>query len=271
MGNETINAAANPDLANKLVEQAVSSAKEPEAPKNVEILYPPKLTVELPGGYITPTGELIREATVRELTGRDEEAISRADTVGKSLLAILSRGTVAIGEEPATESLLDQLLVADREAILLGIYKATFGPIAQLTAWFDGEPKPVEVNLDEEITIKKLDDPVADREFAVVHRNREFLVMLPTGIVQKEMFKNNDKSISELGTMLLENTVVSIDGERVYRKEQVRDLGLSYRAKITEEISKRNPGPQFAPISVTDPESGIEAVVPISLGTLFRL
>jgi hypothetical protein len=271
METNTVNAAANPQLVNQLVDQVMQSGAETEAPREVEIVPPPKLTVDLPGGYITPTGEVIREATVRELTGKDEEAVARADTVGKALLTILSRGTVRIGDEPATDELLDQLLIADREAILLEIYKATFGPTVEMTAWFNGESKQVEIDLNEEIPIKTLADPVADREFLITHRNREFLVTLPTGVIQKEMLKNSDKTVAELGTLLLENTVLRIDGERVYRKDQVRDLGLSYRAKITTEISSRNPGPQFKPVTVTDPESGAEAVIPITLGGLFRL
>jgi hypothetical protein len=271
METNTINAAANPDLANELIDKALKSGKENETPKEVKITYPPKLTVELPGGYLSPSGELAREATVRELTGADEEAVARVDTVGKALLTILYRATVSIGDEPATEELLDQLLVADREAILLGIYKATFGSTYEVTAWFDGEAKQVDVDLDEEIEIKRLDDPVGDREFTVTHRGREFLLTLPMGIIQKEIFKNPDKTSAEMGTFFLENTVLSIDGERVYRREQVRDLGISYRNKINEEIAKRNPGPRFSPVRVTDPESGAEAVIPISLGTLFRL
>jgi hypothetical protein len=271
MDTKTINAAANPDLANQLVEQAVKSGAENEPPKEVKLEYPPKLTVDLPGGYVTPTGEVIREATVRELTGADEEAIARVNTVGKALLTILYRATVSVGEEPATEELLDQLLVADREALLLGIYKATFGPTYEVTAWFNGESKQVEVDLDEEIKIDYLNDPVSEREFEVVHRGKEFLVTLPMGIIQKEIFKNSEKTAAELGTFFLENCVLSIDGERVYRKEQVRNLGVSYRNRINDEITKRNPGPKFEPVRVTDPESGAEAVIPISLGTLFRL
>jgi hypothetical protein len=271
METNTINAASNPELANELIEKAVNAGAKDETPRNVEIKYPPKLTVSLPGGYITPTGEVVREATVKELTGKDEEAIARVDTVGKALLTILSRGTVAIGSEPASEELLDQLLVADRETILLGIYKATFGSTVEINAWFDGESKPVEIDLEEEIEITELKDPVADREFVLTHRDTEFLVMLPTGIVQKELFKNFDKTTAELGTLLLENTVLSINGNRVYSKEQVQELGLSDRAKISSEIAKRNPGPKFNPITVTDPETGAEAVIPINLGTLFRL
>jgi len=271
MESNTISAAANPELVNELVEKAVHSGKENDQPKEVHIKFPTKVTVDLPGGYITPAGEVIREATVRELTGRDEEAISRVNTVGKALLTILSRGTVSVGNEPATEDLLDQLLVADREAILLGIYKATFGSTVEVTAWFNGESKLVEIDLDSDIEIKTLKDPVADREFTVTHRNKEFLVALPNGIVQKELFKNFDKTTAELGTLLLEHTVIKINGERVYRKEQVQDLGLTDRAKISKEITDKNPGPQFTSIKVTDPESGVEAVVPINLGTLFRL
>lgn len=109
--SNTINAAANPALANNLINQALA-VQEPEQ-KEVKIIPPSDTVVTLPGGYITPAGEVVTDAEVRELNGLDEEAIARTTNVGKAILTILNRGTVRIGKDKADERLLDQLLAGD--------------------------------------------------------------------------------------------------------------------------------------------------------------
>ena len=74
MTTKTINAAANPAMANNILNQVINEQIEDDF--NPEIKSPVDTTVELPGGYITSAGELLRTAEVRELNGRDEEAIS---------------------------------------------------------------------------------------------------------------------------------------------------------------------------------------------------
>ena len=76
---KTISAAANPALANNLINQAI--AEKPEA-IDVKVLPPLDNVVTLPGGYINAAGEVITEAEVRELNGNGEEAIARAANVG---------------------------------------------------------------------------------------------------------------------------------------------------------------------------------------------
>jgi hypothetical protein len=92
-----------------------------ETPKErtPEIVSPSDTTVELPGGYLNAAGEIIRTAEVRELTGKDEELISKTNNLGKAILTILQLGTVKIGNELATDKILDELLVGDRDAIIL--------------------------------------------------------------------------------------------------------------------------------------------------------
>ena len=120
---KTISAANNPALANKMIKDALEKPEQVE----IRITSPSDNVVTLPGGYINATGEVITEAEVRELNGRDEEEISKASSLGKVLLAILKRGTVRVGDEQVTEDLLDRLLSGDRDMLLLGIFKATFG------------------------------------------------------------------------------------------------------------------------------------------------
>ena len=113
----TISAAANPALANQMLNKALTEAPKERMP---EIVSPSDTTVELPGGYVNAAGEVIRTAEVRELTGKDEEVISKTNNLGKAVLAILQLGTVKIGNEVATEKLLDELLI---ERLIIPPYK----------------------------------------------------------------------------------------------------------------------------------------------------
>jgi hypothetical protein len=271
MANNTVSANQNPGLANKLVQQALQN--EESQVEKAEFKAPFSNVVDLPGGYILPTGEVTTTAEVRELTGRDEEAILKAPNLGKALIAILNRGVVSVGAIPASEELLDQLLIGDRDALLLGIYRATFGDTVELSGYDvkSGQVESVTVNIAEDIIHKILTDPIEQRKFTVKGVKNQFVVMLPTGLAQKEMAASLDKSVSELTTALLYHCVKEINDNPVYSIEQIRNLGLMDRKLISEELTTRAPGPQFDDITITNPENDGEVVVPISLGAIFRL
>jgi hypothetical protein len=270
MTTNSLNAASNPALANNLVAQATA---EPETEVQPATITPPSETlVTLPGGYVSSAGEVVKTAEVRELTGKDEEAITRSSSLNKVFPTILSRGVVSVGKEKATEEILDKMLAGDRDALLLGVYKATFGPTATLICWCGGcnDSKEVEVNVDTDITSKLLVDPILDRRFTVLGKEKEFLVQLPTGYTQKEITANADKSMAELQTILLEQTVLEIDNNPVVSKTQIQNLGIMDRRKIGDEIAKRAPGPQFNEVTIDCPDCGGKVVVPITLGALFQ-
>jgi hypothetical protein len=270
MENQTINAANNPGLANKLAAEAIS--QKTEAPEPAKIKVPVDVLVNLPGGYMSPSGEVYRTAEVRELTGKDEEVIVKAANMPKALALALSRGTVKIGDVEATEEVLDKILAADRDAIMLGIYRATFGDTAEFGAYCMGckDSKTAEINLLEDIKVKVLLDPLEDRAFKVQGKSKEYLVRLPEGKAQRELANNLDKTSSELDSVLLDYCLVEIDGKQVFGKNQVQAIGLADRRLILSEIVKKNPGPQFNDVKITCPDCGGEVVVPISLGTLFQ-
>jgi hypothetical protein len=266
---QTISASANPALANNLINSALA---EKPVQSEVKIISPSDTTVTLPGGYLTATGEIITEAEVRELNGSDEEAIARSTNIGKALLVVLNRGTVRIGNQKADEKLLDQLLSGDRDMLILGILKATFGKTAEIGGYCNGcnEVKTVQVDLDTDIVVKALMDPINDRVFTVEGKTRTYTVQLPTGVTQKEMLQNTDKTSAELTTIMLENTVMKIDNSPVLSKLQVQNLGLVDRRTISEAINKRLCGPQFDAVKVTCPDCESEVSVPVNFGTLFR-
>jgi len=266
----TISAAENPALANNLVQQAMAQA--PAAPADVQILLPSDNIVMLPGGFLTPTGDIVHEAEVRELNGNDEEAISRANSMGRAILTVLQRGTVRVGNQKVTEEILDKMLTGDRDTLVLGIVKATFGTKTTIPSYCAGcnESKDVEIDLNEDIKVTSLTDPINDRVFTVKGKKHEYTVQLPLGSVQKEILLNPDKTVAEQNTMLLENCVLKIDNSPVLSKIQVQQLGMVDRKAISAAINDRVVGPKFDDVIITCPDCEGEVRVPVNFGTLFQ-
>ena len=266
----TINAGDNPGLANSLVDQALAVSEKPVEP--AKITPPFDNVVVLPSGYLGLDGKLRTTVEVRELNGMDEEALSKVDTLVRMWSTILSRGVVKIGNESATEEMLDNLLVGDRDALVIGIYKATFGNVSNLDAYCQGckEYKQVAYDLDQDYKTKVLLDPIADRTFEVYGRKNKYLITLPTGSTQKEMGADSNKTDAELKSILLENCVLEINEQPVISKTQIKGMGIADRAAIVDEIAKRTPGPQFEDTTIDCPDCGGKVVVPVNLGTIFR-
>jgi hypothetical protein len=113
-------------MNNDIIQQVLNSTVQ-EEPQIVELTNPSDTLVHLPAGYIMPDGEVAKTAEVRELTGKDEELIGKTNGGFSALFTVLRQAVVKIGDVPATDAILDSLLIGDRDALLLGIYKATFG------------------------------------------------------------------------------------------------------------------------------------------------
>jgi hypothetical protein len=270
--NTVINAGTNPDLANKLASDAMALGDQEamikvEAPK---ITLPPDTSVELPGGLYDPFNGLITSAEVRELTGVDEEFISKINDPGKALLSILERATVRIGEELATKELLDAMFAGDRELLLLAIRKVTFGTevtVGPGKCRECGEEQTFVIDLNKDVEVKKLE---GDREFTVNCKVGKVVVTLPKGGTQRAIVDSVNKTTAELDTILLKNAILSINGEDVINPEVVRNLGMKDRRTILEEITNRNPGPQLSQIKKECTSCGSEVPLPLTLADLFR-
>ena len=100
----------------------------------MKTIAPSSNEVALPGGFISPGGALAKYAEVRELNGADEEAISKSGSIGRALNTILQKGLVSIGGEDVKKDDIDDLLAADRDSILLGIRRVTFGETVEYGA-----------------------------------------------------------------------------------------------------------------------------------------
>ncbi len=236
-----------------------------------------KATVDLPGGIYLGQG-LVTSVTVRELTGYDEEELARADV--KKPMDYLSRllklGTKEIGGEPPNDFVLQQLLIGDRDAIVLGIRRATFGDTIELVELECPEcHKDFDVTLDiDEFEVKKLDDP-ADRIFQVQLRNGMAKVRLATHGDVIQMVDLSQK-IVEQNTLLLSRCVESIGGKELNMtmdgaESIIRGLGMRDRQVLLKELADRQPGPNLQGVKISCPSCNHEDVIDLDLLNLFRI
>jgi len=255
----------------KVVNAAISEAFK-EEPVKIETVAPANNEVSLPGGYITPGGVLVKYAEVKELNGSDEEAISRAGSLSKSLTTILQRGTLTIGGEPVEKNTLDDMLSADRDALLLAIRKVTFGNnVEYRTVCSCGVEQYVDIDLTTDVPLNELSNPIEDRQWSVETKAGTVILTLPTGITQKRLIEATDKTTAELGTILLTGCVASINGTVSIGSASVLKLGMADREKLIEEIVSHNPGPRLGEVTKTCEACGESIETPLSLVALFRL
>lgn len=255
----------------ELVTQFAQKAME-EPEKIITSRAPSDTTVDLPGGYVSQDGTVVKTAEVRELNGADEEAISKAGSKAKALGVLLQRGLVKVGNEDATKEMLDGLLSGDRDAILIGIRKVTFGDElkAMVHCYACNEDQEMVVVLSEDIPVRQLDDSKG-RTWVVETKKGPVAVALPTGLVQKKLMDNADKTAAEINTLLLSGCVISVNGAPSMGAHTVLSLGMIDRSKLVDEIIENNPGPRLGEVKKACKACGESIDLPLSLLDLFQL
>ena len=214
--------------------------------------------VTLPGGFLNKDGVLVKTAKVRELNGADEEAIFTAGK--KALETVLSRGLVELGNAKATSADLDDLLSGDRDAILLAIRTVTFGKDVEVKTVCQScsLEQDLELDIEKDIPIVELDNPVEGRSFTVDAKVGEVVLNLPNGITQKRITEALDKSPAEIVTALLSGCVASVNGSPSMGKATALGLSISDRELLVDELSKRNPGPRLGEVTKACKACGYE-------------
>jgi hypothetical protein len=253
---------------------AKAAAQFEEVPK-VEIVTkaPSDTEVTLPGGFMNREGALVKYAEVRELNGADEEAIARSGNTGRALNTMLQRGLVNLGMEPASREDLDTLLSGDRDAILIGVRRATFGNEIEFNGACpscDAEQALV-LDLTKDIPITSLNDPIEDRMWEYESKLGMVKIGLPTGSVQRRLLENSDKSAAELNTILLAGCVASINGSPSIGATDVLRLSWKDREVLVQQILDRNPGPRLGEVKKACEACGEDIPMPLTLAALFRV
>jgi len=241
----------------------------------VQVTTNPPLSneVKLPGGFIDSNGLLIKTAQVRELTGADEEVLAASSSSTRALNIVLQRGLVRLGDVAPTAQDLDNLLAGDRDAILLGIRRVTFGETVtfNVTCPVCATSQEPEINLNTDVVNKELTDPNSEKIFTVNVRGKEVTLALPNGVTSKRLMELENASMAELVTAILTGCIMAIDGEPSMGVITARSLGITDRERLVAEIYDRAPGPRLGEVSKACEACGTEIPLPLSLADLFRL
>jgi len=272
---DAVSPVEDPSVLNKVAEvlsKAIGNTTMPAPVSDV---------VELPVGIVIG-GNVVRHARVRELTGIDEEEIVRASSTGdlERFVDALLRGVVSIGDKVASADLLNKLTVADRETLIIGIRKVTYGEEIEFekVRCFKCEKDYSLVYDLNDFPINKLDDPSQAIFEVQLRRGRTARVRLPNGYDQKAIFsemRNKNLNAAETDSVLLSRLIVDItDQNRTYQVSTVEDaraLSMADRKAILDAINNKKIGPDFENALVDCPECNQKTPVPLNIPILFRM
>lgn len=239
----------------------------------------PDNMVDLPAGWITPEGEVIQRAVVRELNGYDEERLARLNmfkNVPAYVTEMLDLAVLDVGGVKPDKEMLREMLIGDREALMIGIRQVTYGNLVDFNLKCDDcdTESKVEVEIDKDVPVVRLEDPLI-REWDVELKNgRTAKVKMINGRTQ-EAFSDNigKKTGPEINSIMLSKSVISIDGvPTAGKKDVVQRLSAADRNTLADFLAERQPGPQFnKPVMVPCATCGKEYPITLGLPALFRI
>jgi hypothetical protein len=241
--------------------------------------------VTLPGGHIHK-GEVIRTAVVRELNGADEEALAKALQGGNLyhlLDTLISRGVVKLGNlsPEETQRAVPDLLVGDRDELILGIRAATYGEQIEVFGWTcpkcNGVVDKIEFSLKEDVERVKLKNPLEETEFEIkLNRGAKAKVRLATGAVQLAVWEQDGLVGPQRDDILLSKTVQTYTDRRGQEHvislwpSMVREMTAPDRRAIIRELTKRQPGPRYNDVRFTHDGCHEEVALALGITDLFR-
>lgn len=266
--NEPVSAGEAPDLANTISQQGMDAAN-----KKPSMEDPPIGHVTLPGGWVDHEGNLQTTAMVRELTGRDEERLARIDPTQNLplFLQTMARcGVETLGTHEPTDQDLEDLLVGDREALILGIRIATYGRLLPMHIICPncGVEEDLELELDVDIPVRSMETPEVRRYDHTLRDGRHCIITPATARVQDEVW-DTKLNAAELKTRTIAMCIQEIEG-RPATIETARSLGLADRKSILERLSDLQPGPDYGGVRLPCEACGMTFALTVDLADLFR-
>jgi hypothetical protein len=213
-------------------------------------------SVRLPGGWWDPAGRLQRDAVLTMLTGHDEEQLSELGRQETASLVtqVLSRCVRRLGDlSPVPADVVRQLLVADRDYLLLRLRQATFGDRIRadlFCPWADcGERMSVDFSIDElpvRESVRK--GPVYEMTLSPMALagagdlgGGEVAFRLPTGADQEELSGLLASNEARALTLLLARCVDRLGTTITPGVDAVAGLSGLARAEIEAEMLRAAP------------------------------
>jgi len=210
-------------------------------------------TVELIRGVVdAESGEWQTTATVREMTGEDEEELARLSTKDDLSYAeytsvLLTRaveriGTLRIKDDPL---ILDNLIVGDRDLLFLGVVKATYGNVRTfvVTCPSCSGKSDVMVNLDKDFPVTKPQSDPRKTRTVTLRDGHEVQVRYPTGKDAQIIAGAGDTMPAQNTAIISQCVVWDDDRSDIVKQQWARALSLADRRLIVSAIVDNQPGP----------------------------
>ncbi|OPY74868.1 MAG: T4 bacteriophage base plate protein [Syntrophorhabdus sp. PtaU1.Bin153] len=241
-------------------------------------------TFQLPGGYIDEDGTLHGEVEVAPLSGREEEFLANKQVKGTAALVttVLSRCVHRIGTmSPANEEMVRNLLVADRQYLLLKVRELTFGENVQANIFCPWPDCGARVDIDFSIR----DIPVREsvqkgpvyrmdlsEDAAIVDKQglkqREVFFRLPSGADQEAVSPILRENEAKALSILLGRCILGIGHIKAPGDELVQMLSPRARMEIEKEMEAVAPAVDLV-MGAKCPECGREFSIPFDLHDFF--
>jgi len=230
---------------------------------------PPTEVTLLRGLYDHTISEWQTVAQVRELTGEDEEIIASAASkkelsYSEYMSVLLKQSVVSIGSLSVTQntSLLDDLIVGDRDLLFVGTVKATYGKIRDLETVCNncGATNYVQINLDEDF---KVDTPKRDlhEDLEVTLKDGSVVYLrYPTG-ADSQIVAQKAKNSAEQNTLMLARCTVWYDNEPINKEAWAKSLNLGDRNKLVKALTTDPPGPRMEEVKTQCADCGSDLIL----------
>lgn len=199
------------------------------------------------------------EAEVRELTGVDEEYLSGIEaksdlTYAEYMTALLKRAVVRIGEVYIvdTPSLIDQLVISDRDLLFIGIVRATYGREREFTTRCPScrEQNDVVINIDDDFPVQEPSVNLQSPLEVSLRNGKVVKLRMPNGSDSAYVGRQST-SIATQNTLMISRCVVWDDDNKPANVEQwAKELGISDRAKLIKALTDVKAGPKMEGVNV---------------------
>jgi hypothetical protein len=244
------------------------------------IAEPPDTSVTLFRG-IWDGNRFRADATVKELTGADEEGIARmmgASAPVQYMNAVLAYGVSQLGPHELEKmtvqermGYIDTLLVGEKEYLFLLVLRATYGdertvPVQCQSCFAMNE---VFFSITDDVPIKKMEDPTRTLYEYETKSGHRIEYRLVCGADAAESQKRPNMSGPEENTIILSRIIEQVDGRTLVDPTKfVRNLGAMDRRNLMREVVSKQPGPYFEEVKLPCATCGAESLFTPSWGDL---
>jgi hypothetical protein len=163
-----------------------------------------------------------------------------------------------------SKSLIEELITGDRDTLLLGIIKATYGPERTFTYPCSScsTPNSITIELDVDFPIQKSKENLRD-PFEVTFKNgKKVKFRYPVGSDNIAMGKG--ETIAQQSTILISRCVVWPDHkDALFNEEWAKNLSMNDRNLILKALLSQKVGPKLGEVNTQCAHCGADIVVNI--------